>query len=162
MLNAVSQAIQRTAQALTLRHPNAVDVAIYRKVSAPSAPATLGGAMWLTNEDRADYSLETVCMGRMLFLGHLQGAAYDNAAQGLTYNPEQIEVQAYIVPVAHLTARVALACELKRDDRVFWLLPHGAIEYQIKLVQSPTQLPPYVPVFVLEPLEHETDGTQMP
>ncbi|TDR30689.1 hypothetical protein [Hydromonas duriensis] len=160
MLNNISQAIRRTAQALTLRHPNAVDVEVYRKTFTANAPHTMGGAALLSQADNADYAIQSVTTARMLFLGHLQGADLIGNVQGLAYNPEQILIEAYIEPVDE--RRALVTCELKKDDRVFWVMPNWVVEYQIKLIRSPNQLPPYVPVYVLEPLEHESDGHAMP
>lgn len=162
MLNQVSEAVKRSARVLTIRHPNSVDVEIYRKVASTdddSSMATMGGAMLLSMADNADYDIERVSLGRMLFLGHIQGADMTRAG-GLTYNPEQPFIEAYIEPTNE--QREFEPCEFKKDDRVFWIMPNVVIEYQIKVVRSPTQLPPYVNIYVLEPLEHEPDGDAMP
>ena len=97
MLNNVSEAVKRTAQALTIRHPNAVDVEVYRKVVTDEAPRTMGGAALLSQADNADYTIEQVTSARMLFLGHVQGADLVGGL-GVAYNPEQPLIEAYIEP----------------------------------------------------------------
>ena len=116
--------------------------------------------MVLSLEDNADYAIERVTLGKMLFLGHLQGADFSSIGTGLTFTIEPSLIEAYIEPVNanHQSTPITL----KKDDRVFWVMPGTVMEYQIKAIRSPTQLPPYVNIYVLEPLEHEPDGDHLP
>ena len=140
MLNQLPEAIRRSARVLTLRHPNAVDVMVVRKYTMDKndnvEPNTMGGALMLSYEDESEYETEEITAARMLFLGQLQGA-----------DDGQL---------------VAEEVKLYTDDRVFWIMPNTVIEYQIKAIKSPSQIPPYVPVYVLEPLEHTPDTQEMP
>lgn len=164
MLNQVSETARKTANLLTKRHPNSVDVAIYRKVAYDNGDGghrdlqTLGGAMVLTDEDVADYEVELVAQGKMLFLGHLQGAEYSTGSSGLTRSHDQMMIDAYIVA----QSEDGKDMHVKKNDRVFWILPNHVIEYQVKSVRSPTNIPPYIDIFELQPLEHEANGSVMP
>lgn len=164
MLNQLPEAIRRSARVLTLRHPNAVDVMVVRKYTMDKndnvEPNTMGGALMLSYEDESEYETEEITAARMLFLGQLQGADFSDG--GLSYNPEQVLINAYIEPVDDDGQLVAEEVKLYTDDRVFWIMPNTVIEYQIKAIKSPSQIPPYVPVYVLEPLEHTPDTQEMP
>ncbi len=158
MLNQIAIAARRTSRILTLRHPNAVDVAIYRKVLTRDNEAkfaekpTLGGAMVLSPEDEAEYEIELIGEGKMLFLGRIEGA--EHTGDGLMYSDG--DISAYIEPL------VDNEFEIKKYDRVFWVLPSHTVEYQISKDASPINIPPYTSIYKLQPIEHSPDGLEMP
>lgn len=156
MLDQINQRIKQSSRLITLRHPNAVDVVVYRKVFDENKETnddgirTIGGALFLANEDDADYQIETLGAGKMLFLGKIEGSDFTD--DGLNYNSQQPDVMAYIEPV------IADEFIPKKDDRVFWILPNFTIEYQIIGVGSPSQFPnSRLPVYHLQPIEQSSD-----
>lgn len=153
MLNQVNESIKKASRLMTLRHPNAVDVAVYRKVFTRDdgdnndAIRTLGGALFLANEDEADYEVELLGAGKMLFLGRVAGT--DFAGEGLNFNDE--EINAYIEPI------IQDEFEVKKEDRIFWILPNFIKEYQVKGIGSPSQFPnSRLAVYRLQPIEQST------
>lgn len=153
MLNQVNESIRNSSRLLTLRHPNAVDVAVYRKVFTRNdgdnddSVRTLGGALFLANEDEADYEVELLGAGKMLFLGRVGGS--DFAVDGLNYGDD--EISAYIEPV------IPNEFQVKKEDRVFWIMPNFTKEYQVKGVGSPSQFPSSrLAVYRLQPIEQST------
>lgn len=148
MLNQVNHAIIQSARKLVLRHPMSVDVLVSRKRFTRDAPAEqpplLGGAYVLGGEDEADYELETVGAAKMLFLPRVAGSEF--AVNGLDYG--EPEIAAYVEPVE------AGAFDVRKNDRVAWILPGFVKPYEISGVYSPSQMPESrLTVFRLQPLE---------
>lgn len=150
MLNQVNDAIRKSARLLVLRHPMAVKVLVSRKVflrdaDPPSgSPQLLGGAAVLGGEDEADYELEIVGEAVMLFLGRIAGSEF--AVNGLDYGEN--EVTAYIEPLQDG------AFDVRKNDRVAWILPGFVKPYEVSGVFSPSQMPASrLTVFRLQPLE---------
>lgn len=154
MLNQVPQAINRAARVMTLRHPNAVDVWVYRKTfthdedNQPDNPLTVGGMMTFGDEDLADYELVKVGVGKMLFLGRISGS--DFAVNGLDYGEN--DIAAYIEPLNENEFVV------KNNDRVVWIEAGFAKHFQVFGTTSPLQMPmTRVTVYHLQPLEQPYD-----
>lgn len=154
MLTQVPSAINRAARAMTLRHPNAVDVLVYRKTythdedSNPDNPRTIGGMMTLGDEDLAEYELTQIGEGKMLFLGRILGS--DFAVNILDYGEN--DVTAYIEPLADN------AFTVKNEDRIVWIGAGFAKHYQVLGTVSPIQMPmARVAAYHLQPLEQPYD-----
>ena len=111
MLTQIPHAINKSSRLLTLRHPNAIDVWVYRKIFTRQNPETLGGALVLSNEDEDEYELIKIGEGKMLFLGRISGS--DFAVNTLDYGEN--DVVAYIVPLNENEF------EPKNDDRIMVL-----------------------------------------
>lgn len=151
MLNQVNDGIRRASRLMTIRHPNAVDVSVYRKTVVrdedddPDNPVTIGGAGVLSIRDEVDYTIELLGAGRMMFLGRLDGSSH--SAFGIL-NWSGDEIHAYIEPL------IEGEFEVKKYDRVYWHLIDNFIEYEVKDVLSPSQFPDSrLNVYVLQPLE---------
>lgn len=67
MLTQIPHAINKSSRLLTLRHPNAVDVWVYRKIFTRQNPETLGGALVLSNEDEDEYELSKLARVKCCF-----------------------------------------------------------------------------------------------
>lgn len=154
MLTQVPSAINRAARAMTLRHPNAVDVLVYRKTHThdednnPDNPRTIGGMMTLGDEDLAEYELTQIGEGKMLFLGRILGS--DFAVNILDYGEN--DVTAYIEPLAEN------AFTVKNEDRIVWIGAGFAKHYQVLGTVSPIQMPmARVAAYHLQPLEQPYD-----
>lgn len=154
MLHQVPQAINRAARVMTLRHPNAVDVLLYRKTfthdedDTPDNPRTVGGMMTFGDEDLAEYEMRQVGAGKMLFLGRISGS--DFAVNGLDFGEN--DVAAYIEPNDEDTFTV------KNEDRVVWIGAGFAKHFQVLGTTSPIQMPlARVAVYHLQPLEQPYD-----
>lgn len=158
MFDNINKKIKQTSRTLTLKHPNSVDVLVYRKSflradedNDSENNRTLGGMMMLGNEDEADYIIEAVGTAKMLFLGRILGSEY--AFNGLDYGEEEI--------IAHIEPINENEFTIKKDDRVFWVFPNFTKEYQVIGLSSPSQMPT-VPLgsFRLQPLEQSHDLPQ--
>ena len=154
MLNQVPNAVNRAARIMTLRHPNAVDVLVYRKIFTYNEdnnftnPRTVGGMMTLADEDLAEYELLQVGSGKMLFLGRIAGS--DFAANGLDFGEN--DVAAYIEPLEEN------AFFVKNEDRIVWIGAGFAKHYQVLGTTSPIQMPmARVAMYHLQPLEQPYD-----
>ncbi|UBQ53886.1 hypothetical protein JF634_12165 [Simonsiella muelleri] len=148
MLTQIPHAINKSSRLLTLRHPNAVDVWVYRKIFTRQNPETLGGALVLSNEDEDEYELIKIGEGKMLFLGRISGS--DFAVNTLDYGEN--DVVAYIVPLNENEF------EPKNDDRIIWIGHGFAKHYQIHDTASSIQMPmARMTVFHLQPLEQPFD-----
>lgn len=160
MIN-VNDALKRTNRMLTLNHPNSVEVAVYRKFMMRDKEAitdddnhvdndddeilTIGGAGLLSNRDEADFETELLGAGKMLFLDRMSMGEH-SGLDGLGYSEGDVKV--YIEPI------IEDEFSPKKQDRVFWLLPDGAMEFEIKGVFSPTFMPDNrLSVYILQPLE---------
>lgn len=154
MLTQINDAIKQSSRLMTLRHPNSVDVVLYRKVikrddeDGDDTMRSLGGALFLANEDEADYEIELLGAGKMLFLGRVEGSDFTD--DGLDFT--EAEIHAYIEPI-NVDEFIP-----QKEDRVFWILPNCYIEYQIKGVGSPSQFPQNrLAVYRLQPIEVSTN-----
>lgn len=160
MLHRVPEKLKNISRVLVLRHPNNVDIAVFRKVNTREDGDgdddiyTIGGVAVLSSEDNAYYEIEHVGDGKMLFLERHQGAEYNSDQTGLVYPEEWPKV--YIEP------NELGAWEAKKHDRVFIILPDFTMEYQIKAVDSKINIPPYTKTYYLQPLEHSPNGMEMP
>lgn len=154
MLTQVPYAVNRAARVMTLRHPNTVDVLVYRKTfhhdedNNPGNLRTVGGMMTLADEDLAQYELLQVGEGKMLFLGRISGS--DFAVNGLDFGEN--DVAAYIEPLKENDFTV------KNEDRIVWIGAGFAKHYQVLGTTSPIQMPmSRVAVYHLQPLEQPYD-----
>jgi hypothetical protein len=79
MLNNVPATINRSVRAVTLRHPNAMDVQVYRKVLKRTASGSLGGIAnigglgSISGEDEADVGYVYLGDGKIVLCGIYQG-----------------------------------------------------------------------------------------
>ncbi len=150
MLEQVPSAINKAARIMTIRHPNAVDVLIYRKTFTYDEDdnhanhRTIGGMMSLADEDLAEYELSQIGAGKMLFLGRILGS--DFAVNGLDFGEN--DVAAYIEPINENEFVV------KNEDRIVWIMAGFAKHFQVLGTTSPIQMPmARVTVYHLQPLE---------
>ena len=159
MLTQINERIQKAARVMAMKHPNAVDVTVFRKVVTREAETkeqgndtesfdddllTIGGAGVMSIRDDADFEPELLGAGRMLFLD--RAVAADHAAfENLGYAPE---TTAYIEPL------IDGEFEIKKQDRVFWHLAENVVEYEVKGIQSPSLFPDNrLNVYILQPIE---------
>lgn len=154
MLHQVPDTIKRSSEVLTQRHPNSVDVLVFRKMfprdedNDETTHRTVGGAMTFADEDEAEYELTRLGAGKMLFLGRILGS--DWAVNGLDYGEN--DVAAYIVPVGDDKFVV------KNEDRVVWIMAGFAKHFQVFQTTSPIQMPmARLNVYHLQPLEQPYD-----
>lgn len=153
MLTNIPDAIKKSSRLMVLRHPNAVDVWVYRKTylrdeDSDSANArTLGGFVSLADEDEFEYELNKIGEGKMLFLGRILGSEY--ALNGLDYADE--DMAAYVESLDDDFV-------LQKQDRVIWVMAGFAKAYQVASIQSPLQMPENpLKVVHLQPLELSFD-----
>lgn len=159
MLTQINDRIQKAARVMAMKHPNAVDVTVFRKVVTREPETkeqgndtdafdddllTIGGAGVMSIRDDADFEPELLGAGRMLFLG--RAGVTDHAAfENLGYTPE---ITAYIESL------IDGEFEIKKQDRVFWHLAENVVEYEVKGIQSPSLFPDNrLNVYILQPIE---------
>ena len=159
MLTNVPQQVNRAVRNVTLRHPNAIDCTIYRKVVnrvSTDDPAefsglpTIGGLGVLDSEDEADYSFEEVGEAKILFQGQFQtgGNNWNDSDTGIIYPDPPVEA--------------TIECIAGPDDAGYFVatkndlvvVDAGAgivIPYQIVGETSQLSIPPYAKRYQLQP-----------
>lgn len=149
MLTKIPDAIRKSSRLMVLRHPNAVDVLVYRKTFLRDEdengenPRTLGGFVSVADEDESEYELQKIGEGKMLFLGRILGSEY--ALNGLDFADE--DMAAYVESLDD-------DFTVQKEDRVVWVMAGFAKAYQVASVQSPLQMPESrLQVYHLQPLE---------
>lgn len=155
--NPLSKANNRAKRMVVMNHIWSQDVVVYRKISLrpdedtdPDNAATLGGAMQMGMEDEADYELEIVGAGKMVFASQYGGA--EHAGNWQTFNVSNGDVPVLIEPV------IEGEFEVKKHDRVYVILPDFAYGYQVSSITSPSSLPQgRSSVVYLQPLEQSSN-----
>jgi hypothetical protein len=154
MLNNVPTQVNRSARLITLRHPNAMDCTIFKKVIKRTADETmgglptLGGMGMLDSEDEADYEYEERGDAKIVFVGQYvgDGANWNDADTGPIYG--QIPVEALI------------ECVLDPEDPDFFVTGkpdlvsvepgYGmTLLYEVVGENTTTNLPPYTRRYIL-------------
>lgn len=148
MLTQVNQTTDKLSRLITMRHPNALDIVVYRPVLTREEPEKIGGLGSLAQEDEADYELETLGAGKMLFLGKMAGTEW--AFNGLDFDNLEDET-AYIEPI------IKDEFSIQKQDYVFWIMAGFVKQYQVVGISSPSQMPTSrLKVYKLQPIEQST------
>lgn len=156
MLNNVPTGINRSARLVTLRHPNAMDCTVYRKVTNRTAGTsmggmpTIGGLGIMDSEDEADYSYQEIGDARIVFTG--QFVAPDN-----NWNEADTQIGYQDMPVEAL-----IECVLDPSDPAFFvpdsrdmvMVQPGAgiaLAYEVKSPVGNVNIPPYTRKYAMQP-----------
>ena len=159
MLNQVPIQIQRSARQVTLRHPNAMDCTVWRKVInrvSADTPATIGGLPTigglgvLDSEDEADFDWQPKGDAKIVMAGVFQaeGGNTVDTDNGLLYPAPPIEA--------------LIECILDPGDPDFFMAdkpdmvtvePGGGVvlTYEVTGVQGNVNIPPYTRRYILAP-----------
>lgn len=161
MLNSVPNAVQRAGRIVTLRHPNAMDCTVWRKVLLRTGPAgdelggipNIGGIGVLDGEDEANYDYEPVGDAKIVFAGIWtdEGANWNDADTGVIY--DQAPKIAMIEFIQETDDFV------RKSDRIS-VEPGGGIvlPYEVLGEGSPMNIPPYVRRYMLAARSDSTTG----
>ncbi len=167
MLTNVPKQINRAARQVTLRHPNSMDCALWKKEikRAPSSTPehfggmpTVGGMGVLDSEDEADYSYVPLGNARIVFTERYEPATGNmiDTEDGLNYTE------------APRQAMIECVAEPGSPD---WVLPDKpmvvtcfpgngvVVPYQIVGTTGNIEIPPYTRKYLLNPL---SDSAQWP
>jgi hypothetical protein len=142
MLNTVPAQIAKAARIVTMRHPNAFDVVIYRKRILRLEPKTLGGLAVLADEDESDVDWDLLGEGKLLFSDQYAGSNWSSDQDNINYSASGFFAQ--IEPLDD-------AIQLQKTDIVY-LLPGGgaAIAYEITNIPSTIGIPGYTRKFEIQ------------
>lgn len=166
MLNNVPITVNRLARQVTLRHPNAMDCLVFRKVvlrqstdSVAGLP-TIGGIGVLDSEDEADYEFQLLGEdpqnpapepnARIVFVGQY-------LAMGSNVTDDDASITYAEAPMEAL-----VECALDPGDPLFFVVDKNdvvnvlpgagiVIPYQVVGVTSPGNIPPYSRKLLLQP-----------
>ena len=162
MLNNVPITVNKLARQVTLRHPNAMDCLVFRKVILRQSPdsiaglPTIGGIGVLDSEDEADYEFQQLgpdtpeANARIVFTGQYLGVTGnvtdDDASTIYAEAPLEALVECVLDP-AH-----PLFFVVDKND-VINVMPGAGIviPYQVVGVTSPGNIPPYSRKLLLQP-----------
>lgn len=151
--NPLSNANNRAKRMVVMNHVWTQDVVLYRKISLrpdedsdPNNAPTFGGASQIGLDDEAEYQLEVVGAGKMIFANQYGGT--EHAGNWQTFNTSNGDVPVLIEPV------IEGEFEVKKHDRVYVILPGFTYGYQVSGISSPSSLPMgRSSVIYLQPLE---------
>lgn len=155
MLNNVPTQMRRSGRLVTLRHPNAMDCTVWRKVINRSPDSgtmgglpNIGGLGVLDGEDEADYDYEEMGDAKIVFSGIWQGEGsnWNDADTGPIYATPPVEA--------------LIECILNPDDPNFFVVekpdritvePGGGIviPYEVIGENSNVSIPPYIRKYIL-------------
>lgn len=159
MLTSVPTAINNASRQVTLRHPNAFDVVIYRKEvnrveldgqgdpSEMGGAPTLGGMGVLRSEDEADFDYQPLGEGKMLFAAPF--GVTDVVKHGDSL-------------VAENQREVLVECKAKPDAPDFWVAETGDLlmvdlgmgvimAYELVTISGTVNVPPYTRRYMANP-----------
>lgn len=159
MLTAVPTSVNRISRQVTLRHPNAFDAVVTRKVvkrvepdangdpSEMGGAPTLGGMGVLRSEDEADFEYETLGEAKVLYAAPVGQRDMIDRGNGVLVEPAR---------------EVLIECKAKEDDPAFFVTqnddlvcivvgPGVVIAYTSATAASPIALAPYERRYVLNP-----------
>lgn len=159
MLTSVPSAINRAARQVTLRHPNAFDVTVYRKVlkrvekddsgadSTMGGTPTLGGMGVLRSEEEADYEYTELGLGKMMFAGAFEPQDFNEHDSALiAENARAVLIEAKAEPGA---AGYFLA---DTTDLVMADLGMGVIlSWEVATASGTVNVPPYTRKLIVNP-----------
>lgn len=146
MLNRIPEQINKAARAVVLRHPNAFDAEVFRKVLNRSSDSnvegvpTLGGMAVLDSEDEPDVDWTDLGAAKLLTTDHFdvsQLVDLDNAANASV--PQMFAMIESLDPNANPDAR-----EFQKHDIVFLSIADNVkIGYEIMAVDTNINISPF-------------------
>lgn len=167
MLNNVPTQVNRSTRLVTLRHPNAMDCAVFKKVvnrlpdTAPpddemGGLPTIGGLGVLNSDDEADFTYELRGEAKVLFTGifqYEQGNTLDDDT-GLNYRePSEACIECLVDP-SDPDYFIA-----DKNDLVTVMPGAGIVmTYEVVAVSGNIQIPPYVRKYALEARQDQNVG----
>lgn len=156
MLYQIPQNTQKTMRAVVLKHPNSMDVAIYRKVvkrkdldpdSMLGGLPTLGGMGVLDSEDEDDFDMMPIGDARMLPCEAFQPSSVVDRGDGVD-GADGVWAYAMIEPLAAPDDPEHF--ELKTHDFVFVVVWEGTyVGYEVVGREANINIPPFVARYVL-------------
>lgn len=158
MITNVPIKITDASRAVTLRHPNAMDCTLYRKVLLRTAGEsmgglpTLGGLGVLKSEDEPEFEYEAIGLGRILITSRFAGG--DMADRGDSITVSEPMQEALIVSLE------LGAFEPKKND-LMGVLPGGGvlIGFEIVGVTGNVSIYPYTVKYIIAPRDELHDLT---
>jgi hypothetical protein len=165
MLNAVPASINRLSRLVTLRHPNAFDCIVSRKVITRVEPdqngdpsemggaPTMGGMGVLRGEDEAEFDYVELGAAKLIFAG--PGAyqpqdviEHDNAL--LVERQREVLIESVAAPGAEPGEPQHFVADT--GDLVFLIMEGGVvIAHEVATVSGTVNIPPYTRKLVLNP-----------
>ena len=159
MLTSVPTAVNRAARLVTLRHPNAFDAVVSRKVvkrveagengdpNEMGGAPTLGGMGVLRSEDEVEFDYEPLGSVKVAYAAPVSTQDMIDHGNGILVEPAR---------------EVLIECVLKEDDPAFFVVqnddlvmlqvgPGVVIAYTAATANSPGALAPYQRRYVLNP-----------
>lgn len=164
MLNNVPIQISRSARLVTIKHPNAIDCIVWRKVidrtSATSAGGlpTLGGLGVLDSEDEGNYHYEELGPAKLLFAGESFVAADNNAMDNDEYLNYSTQINGALIECTLSPEHVDYFTPDSKD-LLFVMVGMGiVIPYEIANVTGNVNIPPYTRRYSVTPRADATTG----
>jgi hypothetical protein len=159
MINQVSVQINKASRMVTLRHPNAIDCVVYRKVLLRTATGgevdmggmpTLGGLGVLKNEDEPDFEYQVLGAAKLLVTSRFEGGDMVDREDGVV--PEGPMQEALIEPITEGSF------EPKKNDLV-GAMPGGGVLIGFEIIGRPVSVNiyPYTPKYVIAPRDELHD-----
>jgi hypothetical protein len=150
-ISAIPQRVMEATATVTRKHPNSLDVTIYRKVLKRKSDGemgglpTLGGLGVLSPDDEDEYEYREVGEGRMLITSRFDGEL-DTTDREDSFVPEAAMIEATIAPL------VGPQFDIHKYDLVA-AMPGGGvvIGYEILKLPTTTTIYPYTTKYVLAP-----------
>ncbi|WP_109479116.1 hypothetical protein [Paraburkholderia sp. C35] len=161
MINSVPVAITNAARAVALKHPNALDCSLYRKVidrvaddgSTEGGLPTIGGLGVLTPEDEPTFEYKPLGEGRLLITSQFQGTL-DLTDRGDALAPDTQLLEALVEPID------VPGFQVKKYDLIA-AMPGGGvvIAYEVVGMVSAVGISPYSKKWILAPRDELSDTT---
>jgi hypothetical protein len=164
MLNNVPKTVNKSARIVVLRHPNAMDCQVWRKVvNRPDEPAaggglpvrvdslpTIGGLGSTSKEDEADIDYELLGDAKAILTGIFAGNSLMDADDAIEPTVPQQEAL-----VESVDAPESGGFVVDKDDLVL-LTPGGGVVLPFEVVDviGTVNVPPYTRKFVLQPRDN--------
>lgn len=150
MINGVPTAITQAARTVTLKHPNAMDCDVYRKVVTRTDDGTLGGLPTLgglgvlKSEDEPEFEYQKLGAAKVLMTGqHDDAAGLNDRGDAIAPSTAQVEAQIEFVDATTSTT-------IQKND-LLAVMPGGGvvIGFEVVGMTSSVNIYPYTPKWVL-------------
>jgi hypothetical protein len=161
MINSIPVAINHAARTVTLKHPNSLDCALYRKVISRVADdgttegglPTIGGLGVLTPEDEPEFEYQPLGEGKLLITSRFEGTL-DLTDRGDALAPDTQLLEALVEPVD------VPGFQVKKYDLIA-AMPGGGvvIAYEVVGMISAVGIAPYAKKWILAPRDELSDTT---
>lgn len=153
MLNQVPRDVNKAARQVTLKHPNSMDIALFRKVVERTAPTqigglpTLGGLGVLTPEDESEVDWTDLGYGKMLIVERFQPSEAVNRGDAIDLSYP--ELLALIQPVEEPSTPGSFTVQ-RYDVAYVFFGDDVKIAYEVARIEGDVLINPYAVKYVLQ------------